>query len=251
MIPYFVFDKIVLGPITLYVWGFFVALGFLGGYLWALRRAKKDKVNLEIIHNLFIFVILGGIIGAKLLNVFEGIIRSDGPIGDLVLNIYGFSLYGGIFGGILAGWLYLFFKKQDVLRIADLCVPAVALGIAVGRIGCFLINDHQGTITNLPWGILWPDGLMRHPITLYLSLSALLIFIILELLKKRLPRKSSAFFLFLLLFSLSTFFLGFLRIDPSYFGISVGQWASILLSIIMSFYFVRSYFYRRFIKGYN
>jgi len=220
MIPYFCFDKIIIGPITIYTWGIFVALAFLIGYLFVLRQAKKEKIDTKIIHYLFIWVLLGGMIGGKLLG--QG----------------GLTLFGGVFGVLIAAILYFKLTKTDFKlfwRIADLTAFIAPISIAIGRIGCSLINDHQGAETFLPWGIVWPDGLIRHPVAEYLIISALIIFLILKFLKPKLKKPGQLFLSFLFLYSFSRFFLDFTRStgtplsDPHYFGLSATQWFSLIV----------------------
>jgi len=221
--PYFLFDKITLGPITLYTWGIFVALAFLVGYFYVFKKAKEKKIATEIIHYLFIFILVGAMIGGKLLG--EG----------------GLSIFGGILGSLLASFLYLKLTKKLYLffPIADLVALIVPISIAIGRIGCCLINDHQGAETSLPWGIIWPDGVIRHPVAEYLIVSALIIFLILKLLKPRLKKPGQLFFSFLFLYSSSRFFLDFTRStgtslsDPHYFGLSTAQWLSLVIIFVI------------------
>jgi len=217
--PYFSFSEIAIGPITLQVWGIFVAIGVLIAYLFVLKQAPKKGINTKIIHNLFVWVFLGGAVGSMLLG--QG----------------GLSIVGGIFGVLLAGFLYLKLTKNLHLffPIADTVVLIAPISIAVGRIGCSLINDHQGAETSLPWGIIWPDGVMRHPVAEYLIISALILFLILKYLKPRLKKPGQLFFAFLFLYSLSRFFLDFTRStgtalsDLHYFGLSTTQWLSLVV----------------------
>ncbi len=219
--PYFSFSEIAIGSITLQVWGIFVAIGALIAYLFVLRQAPKKGINTKIIHNLFIWVFLGGATGSMLLG--QG----------------GLSIVGGIFGVLLAGFLYLKLTKNLHLffPIADTVVLIAPISIAVGRIGCALINDHQGAVTSLPWGITWPDGVMRHPVAEYLIISALILFLILKYLKPRLKKPGQLFFAFLFLYSFSRFFLDFTRSsgtplsDPHYLWLSTSQW--LVLGIII------------------
>jgi len=149
MIPYFCFDKIIIGPVTIYIWGIFIALAFLISYLFVLKQAKKEKVDTKIIHNLFIWILLGGMIGGKLLG--QG----------------GLSFLGGVLGALIAATVCFKLTKTGFnlfFPIADLVALIAPISIAIGRIGCSLINDHQGAETQLPWGIVWPDGVIRHPV---------------------------------------------------------------------------------------
>jgi len=217
--PYFSFSEIAIGPITLQVWGIFVAIGALTAYLFVLNQAKKKGIETKIIHNLFIVILFGG------------------AAGSVSLGQGGLSIVGGIFGVLLAGFLYLKLSKNLHLffPIADMVVLVAPISIAIGRIGCFLINDHQGAETSLPWGIIWPDGVMRHPVAEYLIISALILFLILKYLKPRLKKLGQLFFTFLFLYSLSRFFLDFTRSagtplsDPHYFGLSTTQWLSLVV----------------------
>jgi phosphatidylglycerol:prolipoprotein diacylglycerol transferase len=232
--PYFSFDKIIVSPLTLYAWGICVALGFLVGYLFVFKKAKEKEIDTGIIHNLFILILIGAMLGGKLLG--QG----------------GLSIFGGLLGGLLASFLYLKLTKKFYLffPVADLVALIAPVSIAIGRIGCSLINDHQGAETSLPWGIVWPDGLIRHPVAEYLIISALIIFLILKLLKPKLKKPGQLSFSFLFLYSFSRFFLDFTRStgtplsDPHYFSLSTTQWFSLIVIFatitIGSRYFLRN-----------
>jgi len=178
MIPYFVIDQITLGPIKLYTWGLFVGLGFGAGYLWFYYLARQKELAPAKIAGLALAIFAGAILGAKIL--------------AWALAGGGAMFMGGLLGAIVCGWKYvkilnsphpnpLLCKERENLpllkgekerglsfwRVADLLVLPTLLGVGIGRIGCILINDHQGAITNLPWGILWPDGIARHPVGIY------------------------------------------------------------------------------------
>jgi len=231
--PYFSFSEIAIGSITVQVWGIFVALGALITYLFVLRQIPQKGIDTKIIHNLFVWVFLGGATGSKLLG--QG----------------GLSLFGGAFGVLIAGFLYLKLSKNLHLffPIADIAVLIVPISIAIGRIGCSLINDHQGAVTSLPWGIVWPDGIVRHPVAEYLIINALILFFILRYLKPRLQRPGQLFFAFLFLYSFSRFFLDFTRStgtflsDPHYFGLSTTQWLSLLMIFVILI--VRNKFFKK------
>jgi len=239
MIPYFYFDKIIIGPVIIYTWGIFVAIGVLIAYLFALKQAPKKGIDTKIIHNLFIWVFFWG------------------AAGSILLGRGGLSIVGGIFGVLVAGFLYLKLTKNLHLffPIADIVVLIIPISFAVGRIGCALINDHQGDETSLSWGIVWPDGITRHPVAEYLIISALVLFLILKYLKPRLRKPGQLFFSFLFLYSLSRFFLDFTRStgtplsDPHYFGFSVAQW--LFLAVIFVIITAGQYFFKKSKVGKN
>ena len=217
--PYFTYTQINLGAITLYTWGLMVGLGFLIGYWLALIEAKNKGIDQNKILILTILIFISSIIGARL--------------GSLILfKTNGLMFYGGLFGALLIGWLYLKKDTKEFLKIADLLAPSIALGIFIGRLGCFLINDHPGAITNLFWAIQWPDGAMRHPVALYLSINGLILFFILWFLRNKLQKPGHLFIIFLIYYSFSRFFLEFTRInDPKYLNLFISQWISIFLFI--------------------
>lgn len=200
MLPYFVFDHLTIGPLTFYTWGFFVGLAFAVGYFLTLFQAKKKNIPAEKILILAWVVFFGAALGSRVGYLLQ---FPRDWLADVSLlwkfNQGGLMLWGGILGAILFGWLYIKFspphppplltKERAGVRfweVADLVAPAIALGIGIGRIGCFLINDHMGAPTSLPWGILWPDGISRHPVALYESLAGFGLFFIFWILQKKL-----------------------------------------------------------------
>jgi len=243
--PYFSFDKIQIGPIILYTWGAFLALAFLYALFFILREAKKRGIDAEIIISSFSWLIIGTIIGARLGYVLQ---FSDyyfsKPIEILKIWQGGMTFHGGLFGLLIAAIIYAKFAKVSsrlFLQIADLAVLAAPISIAITRIGCSLINDHQGAETSLAWGIVWPDGTIRHPVAEYLIISALILYLILRFLRPKLTKPGQLFIAFFFLYSIFRFFLDFTRStgtplsDLCYWGLSTAQWLSlvIILGIII------------------
>jgi phosphatidylglycerol:prolipoprotein diacylglycerol transferase len=115
-----------------------------------LRRRGLDE---EFAASIVWWAVIGGLIGAKLWYV-----ALTGQM-DVLFRRGGFVWYGGLLGGsagvILAGWL----RKAPWRFTADLVAGPLALGYALGRVGCFLVNDDYGIPTSLPWGMKFPEGL--------------------------------------------------------------------------------------------
>ncbi|HCX28071.1 MAG TPA: prolipoprotein diacylglyceryl transferase [Candidatus Portnoybacteria bacterium] len=230
MIPYFVFDRITLGPIELATWGLLVGLAFTAGYFWLLYQARQKNIWPIKIIGLALAAFIGAIIGARLLFLLQ-------TPADFLTGLKSFNggamFYGGLLGGVLGSWLYLKAIGEKFWPLADLTAPAVALGIGIGRLGCFLINDHQGSLTSLPWGILWPDGLVRHPVALYESLAGFILFALLWYLKNKLTRPGQLFLTFMAGYAIARFGLDFFReaqswlADPRYLTLTFSQWLSI------------------------
>jgi len=237
--PYFSFDKIQIGPITIYILGLFIALGFLISLILVLKEAKKRQIDKNIIIDSFSWLLLGAIVGLRLGYVFQNLnYYFSYPIDVLKIWEGGMTFHGGLLGVITAGIIYAKIKKLsflDFLRIADLIVLTVPLGIAVGRIGCTLINDHPGAITSLPWGIVWPDGIVRHPVAPYLIIANLAIFLILRKNRPCLNRPGLLFMYWLGLYSVMRLTLDFTRVgDPGFWFLSTAQWLSLgIIAIIL------------------
>ena len=114
--------------------------------------------------------VIGGLVGAKLLWTIE--FSGQQPIGELLFSRGGLSWFGGLIGGVGTGlWLLHRHKVPLVCGLAA-ATPALAIGHAIGRVGCFLVGDDYGRPTDLPWGIAFPNGLPPtdvpvHPTQLY------------------------------------------------------------------------------------
>jgi len=205
-----------------------VGLGFLIGYWLALIRAKQKGIDQDKIFKLTLLVFLGSIIGARL----SYLLQFNRWTEFFLFKASGLMFYGGLLGALLISWFYFKKNKEEFLEIADLLSPSIALGIFIGRIGCFLIKDHPGAITNLPWAIQWPDGILRHPVALYLSLNGLVLFLILWFSRNRLQKSGQLFAIFLIYYSFSRFFLEFTRVgDPQIFNLFISQWISLVILI--------------------
>jgi phosphatidylglycerol:prolipoprotein diacylglycerol transferase len=113
-------------------------------------------------------------VGAKLLWVFEHL--GEEPALDLLLSRGGMSWFGGFLGGLLAGIVVIRRKHLPVMGVLAAATPALAIGHAIGRIGCFLVGDDYGRPTDLPWGVAFPQGLPPttvpvHPTQIYEALA--------------------------------------------------------------------------------
>jgi phosphatidylglycerol:prolipoprotein diacylglycerol transferase len=146
-----------------------VAVAALVG-LWVFGRELRRSALPENALDAAIAGIIGGMAGAKLLWVFEH--RGEEPFVDLLLSRGGLSWFGGFAGGILAGLCVMQRLRLPKIAMLAAATPALAVGHAIGRIGCFLVGDDYGRPTHLPWGVAFPRGLPPtavpvHPTQLY------------------------------------------------------------------------------------
>ena len=142
-----------LGPLEVTGYGLMLMVAFLmGGWLIA-RQLRESQLREDYAADIVAAAVIGGIIGAKLWYV--ALTRDPGAL----LSRGGLVWYGGFIGGALAvifnGW-----RLGVPLRwTMQLTAPALAAAYALGRVGCFLVNDDYGRPTSLPWGVKFPHGL--------------------------------------------------------------------------------------------
>ena len=168
-----------IGPFTLYSFGLLVILGFLAGIALSGKLARERGLPGDALLDGAVFILFASITGARLLYValnwktFSGHLLNIGALWQ-----GGMSFHGGVIAGIGAGVLYMRHRKIPLLAMADAVAPGIALGYAIGRIGCFLNGCCYGTPTNLPWGLEFPHAGVHepcHPTQLYATILNLLL----------------------------------------------------------------------------
>jgi phosphatidylglycerol---prolipoprotein diacylglyceryl transferase len=146
-----------------------VAVGALVG-LWFFRRELRRSGLPETGVDAGVVGLLGGMAGAKLLWLFEHL--GEEPVTQLLFSRGGMSWFGGFAGGVLAGLWFMNRKRLPKISVLAAATPGLAVGHAIGRIGCFLVGDDYGRPTDLPWAVAFPEGLPPtsvpvHPTQLY------------------------------------------------------------------------------------
>jgi phosphatidylglycerol:prolipoprotein diacylglycerol transferase len=158
-----------IGSFEVTTFGLMVAIGALAG-LWIFRRELARSGLPESGVDAAVAGVLGGLAGAKLLWTVEH--AGQEPLLDLFFSRGGMSWFGGLLGGVGAGLWMLTRRRIPVLAGLSAASPALAVGHAIGRIGCFLVGDDYGRPTDAPWGVAFPEGLPPtdvpvHPTQLY------------------------------------------------------------------------------------
>lgn len=232
MIPYISWTTIELGPLTLHVWGMFVAAGFGVGALAAKWLAKRHGQDSAIILDLTAWMILAGMVGGRLGHVlfYEFSYFLANPVEIFAVWHGGFSMFGGLIACVVVGLWYLRKRGVDVWQYADTAMFGLPFGIAIGRIGCFLIHDHPGTATDFALGVQYPDGVVRHDHGLYEVLNGVAMSAVFLLLaKKKMPVGvfSATFSLWYGLFRVVTD--SWRTVDTRYFGFTPGQYLGLAL----------------------
>jgi len=158
-----------IGDFEITSFGVLVALGALAGMFVFQRELRRAGLPGDAI-NAALAGVLGGLAGAKLIWAIE--FHRTAPFLDLLLSRGGLSWFGGLAGGLAAGLTTLRRYRVPLVRGLAAASPGLALGHAIGRVGCFLVGDDYGSPSTLPWAVAFPKGLPPtdvpvHPTQLY------------------------------------------------------------------------------------
>lgn len=245
-----------IGPLTIRFYAILIILGAIAGAWLAARQAKKHGEDSEIVLDLLPWLLIGGIIGARLWHVFtpsasniaQGVTTENylkNPIEILKMWKGGLGIPGGVIGGALALIIYTKARKLSFWQWADFIAPGLLIGQAIGRWGNFVNQEVYGRPSNLPWAItIDPQYRIRgfefvekyHPLFLYESLLNLLGAGVLLWVDRKFKDKlfkGDIFFGYLIWYSTVRFALEFLRLDPSPVnGINVNQTSMLVVGVL-------------------
>ena len=230
-----------IGPLDIYTYGVMMVLAFIFALTWALKFTKPEDIEPETVLDLSIYVLIGGIVGARLLFVLMNYQQFTDDFWSIFnLRKGGLAWYGSIIVGIIAGIIFSRKHKISFWKLADMFAPPIIIGLAIGRIGCFFNGCCYGRFTDLPWGVVFPEvypfGEPRHPTQIYSSILNIIIFYILNLIDRRKKYYGQTFCYLIGLYGISRCAMEFLRdwinvtILPG--GINLAQVTSIVLIII-------------------
>jgi len=229
-------------PIPSY--GFFVFLALVVGILIYYFEARKNKVLGENTFYLLIAALIGGTLGAKIPIWIINYKLLFSESATLALWLSGRTIVGGLIGGFISVLIVKKILNIQVKR-GNLFAPAIALGVAIGRIGCFLRGCCYGKPTSLPWGVDFGDGILRHPTQIYESIFMLGMFFYLLYAKRKNPPPGRLFEILMISYFAFRFFIEFIRVEEVIFlGLTLFQWISFFVIV----YFTLS-FLIRFIKS--
>ena len=239
-----------IGPLTIYTYGFFIALAFVTGILWACWEAKRLGEEAEKIMDLGFYLIIAAIIGSRLffvlLNMKEYL---NHPLNIIKIWEGGLVFHGGLIASIVVGFYYLKKHHLNIWKYTDILAPALVLGQGIGRIGCLMAGCCYGRKTTLPWGIVFKDpnslavlDVPLHPTQIYTSIGALCIFGLLLWLRKRKSYEGQVFWLYIVLYSIMRFIIDIFRGDQIY-GTRVYFFQALTLTQVLSIVFFLSALY--------
>jgi len=230
-----------VGPLFVRYYGIILMLGALAGSWLAAQGAKRRDEDSELVWDGLVWVLIGGIIGARLWHIFTPT-PSDIAIG-LTTKFYlthpldainirsgGLGIPGAVIGGMLALYLFCRKRKTGFAMWVDIAAPGLALGQAIGRWGNFINQELYGPPTDLPWGIFiepqyrlpgFQEFERFHPLFLYESLWNFMNLGVLLWLEKKYKDKLKAgdlLFVYMIIYPVGRFLLEFIRLNSAEIG---------------------------------
>lgn len=243
-----------LGPLTITGYGIMMMVAFLVAGWVMQRELKRRRLKEEYAADVVVAAVIGGIVGGKLW--YAALYRDPSTL----FSRGGLVWYGGFLGGVLAVMLNGWRRKVPLRFTMELVAPALAVGYALGRVGCFLVQDDYGVPTSLPWGMRFPQGtppstaqnlasdfgatlpagvqptdvLAVHPTQLYEVALMLVAFAVIWRLRTRDHGAGWLFGLYLFLAGIERFLVEFLRAkDDRFLGpLTIAQGMSLAIALV-------------------
>jgi phosphatidylglycerol---prolipoprotein diacylglyceryl transferase len=250
MLPSFELFGRTIPSFTLHTYGFLLACAFLAGLWVAARQARKAGLDANRITDMAVWVLIAGLVGAKLLMLaVDWQFYTRNPRELLSVFQSGGVFYGGLLGGMLVAWWCARRYHLPGWATADVLAPGVILGQAIGRLGCFAAGCCYGKVApRVPWAVTFTDPYAAravgtpldtplHPSQLYESALAFLLFFGLLWLAGRKRFDGQVILAYAMGYSVIRFVLEFWRGDPdrgTVFGgvLSTSQLISIILVLV-------------------
>ena len=217
-----------LGPLSIYSYGVLLATAYILGLQFALRRADRAGLSGQRVMDLGIFVIISALVGAKLMLLVVDFDQfTSDPARLWVLLKSGGVFYGGLLLAVPVAWWYIRRHKMPLWTTCDLFAPGIALGHAVGRMGCLMAGCCYGRATEVPWAITFTNTLAAanvgtpleialHPTQIYEAIAELAVLGILLAGERRWrPFAGRTFWTYLLLYPTARFIIEFLPRRPA------------------------------------
>lgn len=238
-----------LGPLTIHWYGVMIAIAFLAGLWTATLRARREKISPEFITDVVVALMIGSILGAR--TVYVATYWHEEFAGQPFSEIFavwhgGLVYYGGLIGGIIAGSLYILWKRMPLWKVADIMAPSIALGSFFGRAGCLLNGCCYGRPTDLPWAITFTNPLAHelsntplnvplHPTQIYDGLLNLALYCFLAWLYRHKKFDGQIIATYLICYAITRSIVECFRGDYSdlhyHLGLTPAQWVSVPIFI--------------------
>jgi len=237
------------GGFKIFGYGLMLFIAYIVSINMTAWRAKKGHMNPQFAFDLATWLFIGGLVGARAFFVIQYRDRFSSILDIFKIWEGGIVFYGSLIGGAMAFFLIWWIKRFPLLPMADAIAPALCIGLAIGRFGCFLNGCCYGDRCELPWAVQFPPGsapfndqvadgvlaptasasLPLHPTQLYSTIDGLvLLFVVLAFWPFR-KADGHAMALYFMLYAVTRFLVERLRNDESaqYYGMTISQLISI------------------------
>jgi phosphatidylglycerol---prolipoprotein diacylglyceryl transferase len=229
--------EISIGPLTLQTFGICFALAFLASGWLVAKRLREIGEDADWSYEIVFAALVGGLVGARVDFLIQNWSDVSNDLGGALFSGTGLVWLGGLIGGTLGVVLWARWRGFLGLQLLDVCAPALALGYAVGRIGCQLSGDGDyGIKSDLPWAMSYPDGTVPttdrvHPTPVYETLTMAAFAYVLWRLRDR-YRPGILFAIYLIGAGLERFLIEFIRRNESLVaGLTLPQLLSLAMVI--------------------
>jgi phosphatidylglycerol:prolipoprotein diacylglycerol transferase len=239
-----------IGPLTIHTYGFMIAIAFLLGLWLARRQARREGLSEDRITDVGFYALFAGIVGSRVFFIATNWQHfSDHPVDMIKIWEGGLVFYGGV---IFALPTVIWYAKKQGLSLwqtVDVWAPSIAVGHAIGRLGCFCAGCCYGLPTDLPWAVTFSDAeslairsVPLHPTQLYESAAEFLNFAVLLFIRRRKAFHGQLFWMYVLNYSIIRAAIELFRgdIERGFIlpGVSVSQGISIIMfSAALAFLF--------------
>ena len=250
-----------LGPLTVYSFGLMMALGFLAADYVIRLECVRRGYDPEYSSSIVIAAAVMGLVGSRLYAILDDLPTYLADPKTMIFSGSGFVFYGGMIGGLLGAYMVSRWYRIGFAATIDMCAPALAIGQAIGRMGCQLAGDGDwGLVSNVPWAMAYPraivgwnsqtvlklddhyqlvsgffPGVRVHPAPVYETILYLGVFTILWSMRKTSYPPGRIMYWYLLLGGAARFIVEFWRINPRVFYMfSEAQLIAVAMMIVGS-----------------
>lgn len=244
----------VFGGIKVFGYGAMLFVAFLASTNLAAWRARREKLDPELLYDLALWVFIGGLVGARVFYVVQYWGDRVKTIAD-IFRIWegGIVLYGSIIGGTLTFFAYRLIRPFPLMPVLDVVAPSLVLGIALGRLGCFLNGCCYGDTCDVPWAVAFPKesppwqrqvalGQLDasaswshpvHPTQLYSVLDGVILLVLLSAYYPLRRRDGEVMATLMVAYPITRFLIEYLRNDEGVFfaGMTISQTLSIFFFV--------------------
>jgi phosphatidylglycerol:prolipoprotein diacylglycerol transferase len=245
-----------LGPFAIYSYGLMMGLGIIAAGVACTSEFKRRGYKGEWASTLVVWSAISGVVGSRIYDIIDNWPHYAANPLDMIFSSAGFVWYGGLMGGAIASYFVARYYRIPWLVLTDMAVPGLAIGHAIGRIGCLLSGDGDwGTVSDLPWAMAYPNaivgwngqtvlkldshnhlvsafypGVRVHPAPVYETILYTGVFLVLWSLRKKPHVDGQIVYLYLILAGACRFLVEFVRVNPRVlWGLSEAQ----LIALVM------------------